>query len=103
MRFLDFWCLLGSMGEPGGMPGTPQRHTKLKKGFGMIFRTLFGHSGEALGDQGGDQEPPRWPGDATPEAYGGHPGGQKAARATRAGFWKKKGTFSRRLGGPKCV
>ena len=39
------------------MPGTLQRHTKLKKGFGMIFRTLFGHSGEALGDQGGDQEP----------------------------------------------
>ena len=46
------------MGEPGGMPGTPQRHTKLKKGFGMIFRTLFGHSGGALGDQGGDQKPP---------------------------------------------
>ena len=69
MCFLNFGCLLGSMGEPGGMPGTPQRHTKLKKGFGMIFRTLFGHSGEALGDQGGDQEPPRWPEDATPEAY----------------------------------
>ena len=24
------------MGEPGGMPGTPHRHTRLKKGFGMI-------------------------------------------------------------------
>ena len=45
------------MREPGGMPGTPQRHTKLKKGFGMIFRTLFGHSGEALGDQGETRNP----------------------------------------------
>ena len=78
------------MGEPGGMPGTPQRHTKLKKGFGMIFRTLFGHSGEALGDQGGDQEPPRWPGDATPEAYGGHPGGQKEARANQGRILEEK-------------
>ena len=69
MIFVHFLCFLGSVGEPGGMPGTPHRHTRLTKGFGMTFRTLFGHSGEALGDQGGDQEPPRWPGDATPEAY----------------------------------
>ena len=49
----------------------------------------LGRPWEALGDQGGDQEPPRWPGDATPEAYGGHPGGQKAARATRQDFGMK--------------
>ena len=67
--FVFFGALLGSMGEPGGMLGISHKHTRLKKWFGMIFRILFGHSGEALGDQGGDQEPPRWPGDATPEAY----------------------------------
>ena len=29
--FPNFWCLLGSVGEPGGMPGTPHRQTRLKK------------------------------------------------------------------------
>ena len=45
------------MGEPGGMPGTHHRHTRLKKGFRMIFRTLFGHSGEALETRGETRSP----------------------------------------------
>ena len=64
-----FLCFLGSVGEPGGMPGTPHGKTRLKKWFGMIFGTLFGDPGEALGDHGWDQEAPRRPADATPEAY----------------------------------
>ena len=67
----------------------------------MISGSLSGDSGEALGDQGGDQEAPRWPADGTPEPYWRPPGGQKMARATMARLLKKKGIFSRRLASPK--
>ena len=73
VRFLGpllghFFGFLGSLGEPGGMSGTPHRQARLQKGFWTIFGSLFGHSGDPLGGHGADQEPPRWPADATPEA-----------------------------------
>ena len=53
-HFLD---VLGSVGEPGGMPGTLQRQARHQMRFWMILKTVFGHSGDPLGGRGSTRNP----------------------------------------------